>query len=385
MSFIYDAAGHVINLRANEAGELIVAEPTNVYRLKQVDIAPDARLATTGVANGGDATYDAATSSTILTATSDDDVAVLQSRWAPNYQPGKRCLVEQVGTPSGGGTHERMGLFSDECGIFYDFSTQEIVLRDDSTDTPLHRSQWNRDRLNGSGNSGLRVDNTKAVRMGIRFAWLSAGDVELGFFCGHKFVVAHRFEHFNQLVAPYMRTPLVPLRWEARDAGSVLYATCGSVDSEGGQTPGGIPGCASTLGATAVGGSGALVEICSIRIDANSDASVFFSSASIASTTNFPGAARLLWNPTFTGAATWADIDGHVEQNTAAGRAITDPGIDCGTAVWSSQNRSAAPSIDRVFSLGKQYDGTSDILTLAAQSVSTGFDAIGALNYTVIQ
>jgi hypothetical protein len=65
--------------------------------------------------------------------------------------------------------------------------------------------------------------------------WLGMGRVRVGFDFGGQIIYVHEFNNANNLTVPYMKTAHLPIRWEIKGNGvATMYATCGSVQSEGG-------------------------------------------------------------------------------------------------------------------------------------------------------
>ncbi len=91
-----------------------------------------------------------------------------------NYQPSKSQLIHITGIlkKSGGGTGiiTRMGYFDDDNGIFLQRSgsTVSIVLRTSTSGSPsdsnlITQANWNLDKMDGSGISGVSLDFSKSI------------------------------------------------------------------------------------------------------------------------------------------------------------------------------------------------------------------------------
>jgi len=118
------------------------------------------------------------------------------------------------------------------------------VLRNSTADTLISQSNWNIDKFDGTGNSGITLDFTKAQLFVIDFEWLSVGRIRYGFYIYGKIFYCHQITNVNSLTAPYMVTPNLPVRYEVRnnDGGNVsLTQICSSVITEGGYYPIGKP------------------------------------------------------------------------------------------------------------------------------------------------
>ncbi len=117
------------------------------------------------------------------------------------------------------------------------------ILYNQIVDTPIGQSNWNIDKFNGSGISGLTIDFQKAQLFVIDFEWLSVGRIRFGFYLFGRIYYCHEITNINSLTAPYMLTPNLPIRHEIRlTSGNVsLTQICSSVISEGGYNPIGRP------------------------------------------------------------------------------------------------------------------------------------------------
>jgi hypothetical protein len=76
------------------------------------------------------------------------------------------------------------------------------------------------DVMNGTGNSAVNLDFTKAQHLVIEWQWLGVGTVRVGFETGNTGIVwAHQFNSVNNLSVPYTRTGTLPMRAEIYTTG----------------------------------------------------------------------------------------------------------------------------------------------------------------------
>ena len=179
-----------------------------------------------------------------------------QSRKYCIYQPGKSLLclasfVLNTSTSSSTNYNLRVGYFDDYNGIFLQYtkstSTISFVVRSGliggtPTDTSYSQSLWNIDKLDGTGNSGISLDFTKAQLLVIDLEWLSVGRVRCGFMCFGKIVYCHQITNVNSLTGPYMYTANLPVRYQVVNnttGTAILTKICATVVSEGGYRPSG--------------------------------------------------------------------------------------------------------------------------------------------------
>lgn len=99
---------------------------------------------------------------------------------------------------------------------------------------------WNLDPLDGSGPSGVNLEDGKLQFFTMRFLYLGAGVTEWGAVFSNRVIWFHRNDHANITVTPYFANPCLPIRYTIRNLGitgtpSVLKQLCSAVESEGGE------------------------------------------------------------------------------------------------------------------------------------------------------
>ncbi|NDE04866.1 MAG: hypothetical protein EB003_09485, partial [Flavobacteriia bacterium] len=116
-----------------------------------------------------------------------------------SYQPGKSILNLNtfVMSPAKTGLRQRIGYFGDDNGMFLELngSTLSFVKRSSVTgsiaDTAVNQADWNGDKLDGTGASGITLDITKAQILWMDLEWLGVGSVRMGFVINGKFILCH--------------------------------------------------------------------------------------------------------------------------------------------------------------------------------------------------
>ena len=180
-----------------------------------------------------------------------------QSRKYATYQPGKSLLFLSSGlikdsTTTSANYTARIGYFDASNGLFFEQNQTNIavVLRNTNTagttsDTRIIQTDWNIDKFNGTGISGVNLVFTKNQLFVIDFEWLSAGRIRFGFYLFGRIFYCHQITNVNSLTAPYMVTPNLPVRYQltVNDSNKTAKLTqiCSSVMSEGGYNPIGKP------------------------------------------------------------------------------------------------------------------------------------------------
>ncbi len=166
------------------------------------------------------------------------------------YQPGKSLLALStfVMNPAKNWLTQRVGYYGADNGFYLEQagSTVSFVKRSIVTDalinTPIPQANWNGDKLDGTGPSGITLDLTKAQILWMDLEWLGVGSVRMGFVIDGQFILCHTFQHANVLTSTYITTASLPLRYEIFNTSfaanevdtSTLKQICSTVISEGG-------------------------------------------------------------------------------------------------------------------------------------------------------
>ena len=161
------------------------------------------------------------------------------------YQPGKSLLVLNtfVMNPKKTNLRQRVGYFGADNGMYFevDGDTAYFVERSLSlgTTTRVAQEDWNVDKLDGTGLSGITLNPSKAEILWMDIEWLGVGTVRIGFVIDGKFIHCHSFHHANIIESTYITTASLPVRYEITNTGittsvSNLKQVCSTVISEGG-------------------------------------------------------------------------------------------------------------------------------------------------------
>ncbi len=164
------------------------------------------------------------------------------------YQPGKSLLVMNTFVPETpkANLRQRVGYFGADNGIYFEIAgigstSISFVERSLSLgkETIVPQTEWNIDKLDGTGLSGITLDPTKAQILWTDIEWLGLGTVRVGFVIDGQFIHCHSFHHANLIQSTYITTASLPLRYEIANTGittsaSILKQVCSTVISEGG-------------------------------------------------------------------------------------------------------------------------------------------------------
>jgi hypothetical protein len=163
------------------------------------------------------------------------------------YQPGKSLQILSTFVFNAAKTNlrQRVGYFGTDNGIYLElddgvlYMVERSLVTGSVVSTRTAQSQWNVDKLDGSGPSGITLNITKAQILFMDIEWLGLGTVRTGFVINGQFIPCHYFHHANIIQTPYITTASLPVRYEienknATSGSSVLKQVCSTVISEGG-------------------------------------------------------------------------------------------------------------------------------------------------------
>jgi hypothetical protein len=208
----------------------------------------DNNLWSTLSANGGSVSFNASQGLMELNVTNTAGAsAIRETAKVFAYQPGKSLLAMNTFVMASSATNlrQRVGYFGDQNGIYFQLDDGDISIVKRSlvtgsiVESVVSRSNWNGDKLDGTGSSGIVLDITKAQILWMDFEWLGVGTVRVGFCINGQFIVCHSFHHANILDSTYITTASLPLRYEitnkaATSGSKTLKQICSTVISEGG-------------------------------------------------------------------------------------------------------------------------------------------------------
>jgi hypothetical protein len=208
----------------------------------------------------------------LLTLTTGAGYAVRQTYQRADYEPGKsqRVVFTSVMTPTAGMDKRAGWAVADTSapykpveGVYFKAAsdaTMQVVKCTGGSETTFAQSAWNIDRLNGSGDpttnpSGMNADWTKGQIFFFDLQWLALGRIRLGVEMGGIPYYCHEFDHTNELTAPYIAIPNLPLYYGIHGGGSTgtMRQICAVVESEGGKDDNGRPFSFDTLSELAGG------------------------------------------------------------------------------------------------------------------------------------
>jgi hypothetical protein len=342
----------------------------------------------TSTTGGGSATHLINESSVALAVgTTSGDQVIRQTKRCFPYQSGKSLLTFNSFVFAD-------GSFTPTNGIFFelDGTTKNFVVRSYASgsvvENRIAQSSWNTDKFDGTGPSGIVLDTTKTHILYTDIEWLGVGTVRVGFVIDGLLYICHRFNHANNVSSVYMTTASLPIRIEITNTGttassSTMKQICSSVMSEGGYERKVAQSVARNTTSKSV--STSFIPLVSLRLASDRLDAVILPSKYIAlpiSTGNFEIA--LFRNATLTSASydttTFSNVDFDVAATAMSGGTM----ISNQYAAATNQSASAVANNEDYnwdLQLGSTVAGVSDVITLAARTLSGTDSIIGSLDF----
>lgn len=366
----------------------------------------DNGLWATSVSGSSDATFNANQGLVELNVpTTSGAFVIRETKKVFSYQPGKSLLIMSTFVMNVAKTNlrQRLGYFNAANGLYLELneSTLSFVERSSVTgsviNTSIAQANWNVDKLDGNGPSGLILDITKAQILWFDVEWLGLGTVRAGFVIDGKLIHCHSFHHANTITSTYITTATLPLRYEitnvgTTDSASTLKQVCSTVISEGGYE---LRGAQRAVGSPVstprdLTATGVAYPVVSLRLKASPnrlDAVVIPTAVSILGVGNNGYFAWRLQQGATTSGGTWATLSSgsSVEYNLSG--ASSSGGVTLAKGYVSSSNMSAnSLNIFResLFQFQLARDGlssTPEELTILVETKAAGDDAYVAIDW----
>lgn len=317
------------------------------------------------------------------------------------YQPGKSLQVLQtfVFNTAKTGLRQRAGYFSSQNGFYLEQDGSDVYLVKRSyisgmvSNTRVAQSDWNRDKLDGTGPSGITLDLSKAQILFSEYEWLGVGSVIMGFVVNGNVIIAHQFNNANEIPSVYITTATLPARYEIENtdttaSSSSMKQICVSVISNGGYEKKSLQSIIRRTTGVSLVAAGTFYPLISMRLASDRlNAVILPAQYHLQPLATGSYEFHLVKNPTLTGASydttTFPNVDFDTTATGMSGGTIIEHGYFDATA------QAAAPAelsqeYNFSYQLGRNsFTATSDVFTLAVSTfTSTGSpQAIGSLAF----
>jgi len=347
----------------------------------------------------GTATHNVSSSNIVMQVGSTAGSKVIrQTKQVMRYIPGRGATLAfaiRLDTPQVG-IRRRFGLFDDNNGAYFedDGGTYSYVLRSSTsgivTETRVFRDDWNGEKFDGNGYTGVVADPTKQQMISINYEWYGAGIVQFNWLMKNETIHSHTFDNSNTNDKVWCSTPFLPIRVEIENITGVagthyLYQGSNSLIQEGEpEKLGTLVSIANSITGTTMTSANTFYPIISLRLKSNNlGAVMLLRSLQAATNDNTNVYWKLIQNATLTG-GTWVD---HPDPNSFMQYNTTETALTGGDTLLNGfvvGGGAALIDVDEkaAIQLGRSGIGTiSDTYTLACASPNSNKAALAVLNW----
>jgi len=138
-----------------------------------------------------------------------------------HYRPGQGglCMFTAIYTAGVAGSVQEVGLGDDVNGFFFGYNGTSFGInrRSNSGDNYIPQTDWNKDKMNGTGPSGVTLVPTNGNVYKIQYQWLGFGAINFYIESQYtgKFVFVHQISYANQNTDTSVRNASLPLSFRA--------------------------------------------------------------------------------------------------------------------------------------------------------------------------
>lgn len=302
----------------------------------------------------------------------------------------------------------KIGLFDDNNGLFFqlDEGGLRFIVRNEGDESVFaYQEDWNQDRMDGSGPSGVVLDPGTFQLGVIEYEWYGSGRVKFGFIINDQTIWAHYFDFSNSMDGPYMGTAVLPISVEVISTtgvttaiqGSAVASLIGDIPKEGQPRVIGVPIATPVT----LGNTGNYYRIISVRLNPNFiDAIATYGGVKVFGDSNSNYQYRVSVQDTFQNNAgnqasdpstwTWVDIPGSVFQYSIPATLSSPERVIHGITFESDYFRGRSTSAGElplqsfISQMGRRIDKTSDIWTLSSTSDTSSRTVVGNISWIEI-
>lgn len=342
------------------------------------------------VTNGAASTFNANNSAILLSVSSTAGSEVVrQTRNVQRYIPGRTSTLNfavRMEMPTIG-IRRRFGLYDTSDGCYFEDAgdgTYYCAIRSSFTgstvDTRLARADWNGDRLDGTGPSGIVADPEAIQMFGVEYEWYGAGRVKFVYNIAGATYTIHTFYTANILHGPWSSTPFLPIRMEMKNvtgaAGThYMWQGSNSLISEGVPEKLGSPqNIMSPIGGTTLTTKDTFYPVISIRLKPGALRGIVLPTfCQVATLDNTSLYYQIVKNATLTNSnfVDMPDTNAFTQYDTSATAMNLGTGtvVDSGFVVGAGAFGRITLDKDTTYQIGRGSMGTtSDVLTVAIAS-----------------
>ena len=157
----------------------------------------------------------------VSTTAATNSSASVESKGNLHYRTGQGglCMFTAIFTAGIAGSVQEVGLGSSVDGFFFGFNGASFGInkRTNSADGYIPQSSWNKDKMDGTGRSGMTLVPTNGNVYKIQYQWLGFGAIN--FYIENpdtgQFVIVHQIQYANNFTVTSVINPSMPLSFKA--------------------------------------------------------------------------------------------------------------------------------------------------------------------------
>lgn len=358
----------------------------------------------------GSSSYSSVSGGTTLSTggTASGARALRQTKVYWRYVPGKSlyakfiCALSSSGTPTGK-AETRRGYYDDENGAYFgrDATGYFVATRTNISGSvatyKFYQSQWNVDKCDGTGPSGLTADFTNALPLAIDFQGAGGGRIRFGIFLQGKLQYVHEVVNLSTLATHYIRTLVLPHRAEVINDGGTgsnvsMIDYSMTIESEDGtEDEGGYYSSCGTKGAASgtLANSATLTPIMTLRVRDTFNGVTYrghthpLDLSILCKTSDIYW--ELIWNAASITGASFNPIDSTysgVELDTVATAFTRGITVASGYVLSGQGQKADISNVSATlgYILARSYSNVRDTLTLAARGIGGTATAYATMN-----
>lgn len=260
-----------------------------------------------------------------------------------------------------------------------------------TTENFVEQQNWNMDKLDGTGESGVTIDVTKQQILHVQYQWLGSGTVTFSFVIGDYIIPAHTFYHSNVITSLYSQTGTLPIqasvinKTAAPATSAFMEATCFSLVTNGGMSQHGhlhsISNGATPKNLATIGVKYPILSLRKAAGFTNIPVQVLDANTFCTSLDDF--LIQIIWKPTLVGAV-WNPVPESYCEFDVAATSFTGGKVVAETYMKGNLEASAPLETLAKFwdlTLGDDFNGVSEIISIVATPLTQNANIFGIMAF----
>lgn len=372
-------------------GRLRISDINNIFESTHVN-SEQTEFWDIKLTGGGTKTYVKQKASIELAVgTASGDRALRQTMNYFHYGAGQSFLIRFTGILTAGKTNLTtcLGYYDDNNGLIFrtNDGVFQVGVRSDTSgsvvETWVDQANFNGDKMDGTGPSGLTIDLSKTHIFQLNFQWLGVGSATFHVHIDGIQYELHQFDHANILEVVYMRTPHLPVRYEIENTGvtasaSTMLQICTQIANEGKALVGDLVNSVDNDTNTIAINSSTYKPVISMRAKSVDDILIQLLAINTLVTTADDIKVSVAVDQTLTGAS-WVSHSQFIEKDISATAATG--GRHVLTFYVSKDGSVESGAFKSKFRLGQFIDGTRQTVTVSAKTFSNNANIAASITF----